>query len=151
MKPQRSLMSLIGFCLLTAVGAALAFAVIVAGGSVALAGHQYSEEPQGNSPIAQNPAPLRPSPQASTTFNGMITDSYCGARHLRGSHQSPAECARACVRRGATYILVSGDQRYQLTGAEDTLSRLAGQRANVTGTRQEGTIVVTSATPVLLP
>ena len=81
----------------------------------------------------------------------MITDSYCGARHLRSSHQSPAECARTCVRRGASYVLVDGNRRYQLTGGDDTLGRLAGQRANVTGTRQGDTIMVNSAAPVLLP
>ena len=151
MKPTRSVMSLIGFCVLTTLGAALAFAAIVAGGSIALAGHQYSEEPQGHSPLAQSPASLPPNPQLGATFNGMITDSYCGARHLRSSHQSPAECVRACVRKGARYVLVNGDRRYQLAGGDDILNRLAGQRANVTGTRQEGTIVVTSANPVLLP
>jgi hypothetical protein len=151
-KPRRSVMSLIGFCILTTLGAALAFAAIVAGASVALAGRQYSEA-QENSLIAQNAASPAPNLQASTTFNGMITDSYCGARHLRGSHQSPAECARACVRKGASYVLVDGDRRYRLAGGDDMLSRLAGQRANVTGTRQvqEGTIVVTSAAPVVLP
>ena len=151
MKPTRSVISLIGFCVLTALGAALAFVIMVAGGSVALADHHYSpEESQEHSLLAQNGAqsPLNP---VAATFNGMITDSFCGARHLRSSHQSPAECARTCVRKGASYVLVDGNRRYQLTGGDDTLGRLAGQRANVTGTRQGDTIVVNSAAPVLLP
>jgi hypothetical protein len=146
-KPARSVISLIGFCVLTALGAALAFAIIVAGGSFALADHQYSSpEPK----VAQNGAQSPPNPGAAT-FNGVITDSYCGARHLRGSHQSPAECARACVHKGAAYVLVDGDRRYQLTGRDDVLDRLAGQRANVTGTRQGNEIAVESAAPVVLP
>jgi hypothetical protein len=146
-KPARPVISLIGFCVLTTSGAALAFAIIVAGGSVALADHQYSsQEPK----VAQNGAQSPPNPVAAT-FNGMITDSYCGARHLRSSHQSPAECARTCVRKGAKYVLVDGDRRYQLTGGDDVLDRLAGQRANVTGTRQENVIAVDSAAPVVLP
>ena len=150
MKPKRSVISVIGFCVLTTLGAALAFAIMVAGGSVVLAGHQYSEEPQEHSLIAQNGAQSAPNP-VGATFNGMITDSYCGARHLRSSHQSPAECARTCVRKGASYVLVDGNRRYQLTGGDDVLDRLAGQRAAVTGTRQGNAIAVNSAAPVLLP
>jgi len=56
-KPTWSVISLIGFCVLTALGAALAFAIMVAGGSVALADHHYSpEESQEHSLIAQNGA-----------------------------------------------------------------------------------------------
>src|SRR5437879_13611381 len=78
----------------------------------------------------------------------MITDSHCGARHLSNSHLGPAECARACVRKGASYVLVDGERRYTLTGGEDILGRLAGERVNVSGTRQGQTILVSSAAPV---
>jgi len=147
-------MSLIGLCVLMALVAALAFAIVVAGGAVALASHQNSlqnsDEPQKSSSIALN-APLAPNPQGSVTFNGMITDSHCGARHLKSSHQNSSDCARACVRKGASYILLDGDRRYRLTGGDDVLERLAGQRAVVTGTRHGNTVVVNSAAPVLLP
>jgi hypothetical protein len=147
-------MSLIGLCVLMALVAALAFAIVVAGGAVALASHQNSlqnsDEPQKSSSIAQN-APLAPNPQGSVTFNGMITDSRCGARHLKSSHQNSGDCARACVRKGASYILLDGDRRYRLAGGDDVLERRAGQRAVVTGTRHGNTIVVNSAAPVPLP
>lgn len=146
-KHPRSAISLIGFCIMTALGAALALALIVAGGTVALASHQAAEESQ-NTPTAQTP--LVPNPVAAT-FNGMITDSYCGARHRKKFSQNSADCARACVRKGASYVLVDGDRRYRLMGGEDTLDGLIGQRANVTGTRQGEMIVVTSAAPLLLP
>jgi hypothetical protein len=147
-KHSRSAISLIGFCIMTALGAALALALIVAGGTVALASHQAAEESQKDTPMAQ--APLVPNPVAAT-FNGMITDSYCGARHQKKSSQNSADCARACVRKGASYVLVDGDRRYRLMGGEDALDGLIGQRANVTGTRQGEMIVVTSAAPLLLP
>jgi hypothetical protein len=131
---------------MTASGAALAFALIVAGGAVALASHQNSEDPQKSPSMAQ--APLTPVLVAAT-FNGMITDSYCGARHRKKSGQNSADCARACVRKGATYVLVDGDRRYRLTGGEDALDKLVGQRANVTGTRQGDTIAVNSAASIL--
>lgn len=153
MKHIRSALSLVGFCLIATLGAAFAFALIIAGGTVALASHQHSGlqnsgASQKNLPAGQ--ALSDPSPVAAT-FNGMITDSYCGARHRRGSHQTSAECARACVRKGATYVLVDGDHRYQLTGANDLLDKLVGQRANVTGTRKGSAIAVTTGASVSLP
>ena len=77
----------------------------------------------------------------------MITDSYCGAHHRRNTHQNSADCARACVRMGAHYVLVDGDRRYRLTGANDELDKLIGQRANIAGRLDGGMIAVTSATP----
>jgi len=121
--------------------AAFAFAVIVAGGSVALASHHNSEDAQSTSPMPNAPA--------TTAFSGMITDSRCGARHIRNSRLSSAECARDCVRKGARYILVDGEHRYTLTGNQEALGKLAGTRANVTGTRQGDTIVVGAAAPLL--
>jgi len=145
-KHHRPAISLIGFCVMAALGAAFALAFIVAGGAVALASHQDAQQQPKNPSITQ--APLVPSPVAAT-FNGMITDSYCGARHRKSSHQNSADCARACVREGATYVLVDGDRRFRLTGGNDVLDKLAGQRASVTGTRQGDTISVNSAATLL--
>jgi hypothetical protein len=141
MKRDTSLASLIGFCLFAVLGSALAFAIIVAGGSVALASHQASDEMQN--------APLTPNSPAGTIFNGVVTDSRCGARHMRNSGMNPAECARYCVRKGASYVLVDGERRYTLIGNRDALEKLVGTRANVTGTRQGSNIVVTTAAAAL--
>jgi hypothetical protein len=146
LKHHRPAISLIGFCVMTTVGTAFALAFIVAGGAVALARHQDALQQPKNASVTQ--APLVPTPVAAT-FNGMITDSSCGARHRKKSGQNSADCARACVRKGATYVLVDGDRRYRLTGGDDVLDRLAGQRANVTGTRQGDTIAVDSAASLL--
>jgi hypothetical protein len=135
---HRSWISLIGSCLLMSLGAALAFAVIVAAGSAALAGRQSSEGPQLTSPAAPEIAP-------GGLYQGLVTDSRCGARHLKNSHLSPAECARLCVRQGASYILVDGNRRYKLLGSEEALNKFAGQRIRVSGTRQGETIQVSSA------
>ena len=64
---------------------------------------------------------------------------------MRTSHQSAAECARACFRRGASYVLIDGDHRYTLIGGEMTLSKLVGERVNIVGTRQGDAILVNSA------
>lgn len=151
LKLNRSAVSLLGFCVLTASGAALAFALIIAGGTAAFADHQdsssqTSEDHDNIPPIA----PLMESSPVAGIFNGMVTDSYCGARHRRASKNS-SDCAHDCIRKGAHYVLVDGDHRYRLIGADDLLDRLVGQRATVTGSRQGGIISVIDASPVSLP
>jgi hypothetical protein len=170
-KDKRSWISLLGYCLMTAFGAALVFAIILAGGSVALASHQSAsaEEIQSDAPSApqnsytiqnmaqavpphsdqQNDAPAAPQHSDLVTFSGLVTDSYCSARHRRHSNLSPEDCARMCLRNGATYVLVDGDHRYKLSGNEESLSKLMGTRASITGTRQGETISVSAAGPQL--
>ncbi len=166
---HRSIISLISYCLMTTLGAALVFAIIVAGGSVALASHQNASSgglqedaavPQ-NSAALQNDArtqqhsdqqdqgPADPQHSDLSSFSGLITDSYCGARHQRRSNLTPEDCARACIRNGATYVLVNGHRRYNLSGNEESLNKLLGTRATVTGTLQGETISVSSAGPQL--
>ena len=140
---RRPWLSLLVFCALTVAGSALAFAVVIAGASVALANHQsaQAEESQGIEPAT-------PAQAGDKTFSGMITDSHCGARHMRNTSQNSTDCARACVRKGSTYVLVDGGRRYTLIGGDAALAELAGQRANVTGTRQGDTIMVDAAAPI---
>lgn len=150
MQRERSWLSLVGYCLVSVFGAALALALIIAGGSVALANHQSGEEAQNDA--VQNPAPPvlsseTPKPADLTTFSGLVTDSYCGARHMRRSNLAPTECAAACIRSGASFVLINGDHRYNLTGSEASLSKFLGTRASVTGIQQGDKIVVHSAGP----
>ena len=146
MRKHRSWISLLGFCLGAVLVASLAFATVIAGASVALADHQAGATAEETRDLS----PATPSPQPSgSTFTGMITDSHCGPRHARNSHQNSSECARACFRRGASYVLVDGDRRYMLVGGESELSKLAGERASVIGTRQGNTILVNSASAAI--
>jgi hypothetical protein len=140
---NRTWLSLLTFCVLTVLGAALALAVIVAGASVALASHQNSDAEE-----AQGVAPATAARQAGSNFTGMITDSHCGARHMRKSNMSSADCARACYRKGASYLLVAGNRRYTLIAGEAALDKLVGQRANIVGNLQGDTIIVDSAAPL---
>jgi len=146
-KRHSSWISLVGYCAVTVLLASLAFATIVAGASVALADHRAEAS---SSDEARDITPATPSAQPTgTTFSGMITDSRCGARHMRKSGQSASECARACFRQGASYVLVDGDRRYTLVGGESDLSKLAGERANIIGTRQGDAILVNSASAAI--
>ena len=144
MRRHRTWFSLLSYCVLAALATALGFALIVAGGSVALASHQNAEAEE-----AQNRDQAKPAPQLGTTFTGMITDSHCGARHMRKSNMTSAECARACYRKGASYLLVDGSRRFTLIGGESALDKVVGQRASVIGNRQGDTIIVDSAAPTL--
>lgn len=145
MKKNRSWSSLVGFCLVTVLAASLAFASIVAGASLGFAGtgsdNASIDQLREISPATQPPEP-------GTTFTGMITDSHCSARHMRTSGQSASECSRNCFRRGASYVLVDHDHRYTLVGGEQSLTKLAGARVTVTGTRQGDAILVGSAAPI---
>ena len=143
MRRNRTWLSLLSYCVLTGLAVALGFALVIAGGSVALASHQ------GVGEDSKEMAPTTGAPQTGATFSGMITDSHCGARHMRKSNMTAAQCAEACYRKGASYILIDGNRRYTLIGGEGALSKLLGERAKVTGNLQDDTIIVDSAAPLM--
>ncbi len=78
------------------------------------------------------------------TFTGEVSDSMCGAKHMMQG--KAGDCARACVGKGSSYALVVGDKVYALQtedkAAQDELSKLAGEKAKVTGTADGETIQV---------
>jgi len=82
----------------------------------------------------------------SQTLTGVVSDAMCGAKHEMPGN--PAECTRACVQHGAQYALVVGDKVYTLDTSDktalDTLDKLAGAKAKVTGEIEGTTITVKS-------
>jgi hypothetical protein len=87
--------------------------------------------------------------RSSTTghvYEGVLTCSRCGARHSAALAKTAADCARICVRDGASFVLVDGDATYLLDGDMSVLSRLAGQRARVVGELDGKTIRISSVT-----
>lgn len=85
------------------------------------------------------------SPSRTTSFEGMVTCSRCGAKHSAALDRSASTCVRVCVHGGAGFALVNADATYRLDGDLNLLKKLAGQRARVTGTRDGQTIKVVSA------
>lgn len=81
-------------------------------------------------------------------YSGMITDSVCGARHVKHPEMNSANCTRECVRTGAKYTLIDGENVYTLRGNFSDLSQFAGQRAKVTGSLNGDTIQVTAINPM---
>src|SRR5216684_3186442 len=80
------------------------------------------------------------------TSTGQISDSMCGAKHMMPG--DAAECTRACVGKGSKYALVVGDKVYTLETknktALDSLNKLAGEQATITGKLNGETIEVSS-------
>ena len=78
-------------------------------------------------------------------FTGEVSDAMCGAKHMMDGN---AECTRACVKKGSKYSLVVGDKVYTLDAGskanQDTLDKLAGQKATVMGKADGDTITVSS-------
>ncbi|MGH9502478.1 MAG: hypothetical protein ACRD20_06475 [Terriglobales bacterium] len=159
----RSWLSLVIFCAVTVLIAALGAAVLFAGASVAFAvahpGQVENTDPipsESVVPVMMAEAPVEqptlsePLEDGATgsvgTFAGMITDSRCGARHRMNSDKTSAECTRSCVRKGAHYVLVDGEKIYALQGDHRQLEKLAGQRVNVTGMLEGDTIKVKTVT-----
>ena len=80
------------------------------------------------------------------TFTGQVSDAMCGAKHMIAGN--PADCTRACIGKGSKYALVVGDKVYTLDtknkSALDSLDKLAGEQATVTGKLSGETIEVSS-------
>jgi hypothetical protein len=85
---------------------------------------------------------------ASGDYTGIISDSMCGARHVKHPNLDSANCTRECVRTGAKYKLIDGDKSYFLQGDFASLAQFAGERAKVTGTLTGDTIKVSAVNPI---
>jgi hypothetical protein len=78
------------------------------------------------------------------TYEGMITDTQCGAKHSAAIGKMAADCTLACVRGGGQFALVDGETTYLLEGDPITLKRVAGQRVRIVGALNGRKISVTS-------
>jgi hypothetical protein len=113
---------------------ALASALVIGALGTVLGGAETSPPTQASEPSA--------APQQ--TYEGMVTDSRCGAKHQSSIGKTATDCTRACVHAGSQFALVDGDKTYLLEGDPLTLKRAAGTRSTITGTLRGNTIVVSS-------
>ena len=88
--------------------------------------------------------PAQSSAAETQIYEGVITDTRCGAKHSAAIGQTAPDCTRVCVRAGGRFALVDGDNTYVLEGERSILKRVAGERVKVTGTLNGDTISVTS-------
>ena len=80
---------------------------------------------------------------AEQTWTGSISDKMCGADHKKmGGKRSDRDCALACAKGGAPYVLVVDGKVYQLTNHDADLRTHAGHTVNLTGELKGDTIRV---------
>lgn len=132
MKANRFWIEIITLCAGLAFG--LVLALVVVGAAVVVFG-QAPEPPQSEAPAARQ-----------QTYVGMVTCSRCFAKHSAEIGASATDCARVCVRDGAKFTLVDGDQTYLLKGDPAALKQVAGERVRIVGARNRDTIIVASVT-----
>jgi hypothetical protein len=122
--------------------------VIVVGILALLIGSPRATVGAGAVPGPESGRPAQPSPIQSSapgqTYEGIITDAHCGAKHSATVGMGAAECTRLCVHSGEHFALVDGDKTYTLEGNDAALKRMAGQRVKVLGTLSGQTISVAS-------
>ena len=78
------------------------------------------------------------------SYEGMITDTHCGAKHSATIGLAAADCARVCVHGGEQFALVDADKLYMLEGDTEAVKRMAGQRARIAGILNADRISVSS-------
>lgn len=79
------------------------------------------------------------------TITGVISDAACGRKHNMMAGKPDADCTRECVKMGSKYALIAGKKVYTLEGGDaEALSKLAGSKAEVSGTVDGDTIQVSS-------
>ena len=80
----------------------------------------------------------------SEVYEGVITDTHCGAKHSASIGMAAADCTRVCVHGGEKFALVDGDTVRLLQGEPAALKQVAGQRVRIVGTQNGNTISVES-------
>jgi hypothetical protein len=102
-------------------------------------------EATGNPPVdSAQGTPAQASTTGSQTYEGVVTDTRCGAKHSAALAENAADCTRACVHAGEHFALVNGDKLYILEGEPELLKRSAGERVTIAGTLNGNTIAVNS-------
>jgi len=128
----------------SAVACALALVLATFGAAAAAADPGPPEQTSAEQASPTRASAAQPSPAQEQTYEGMVTDTHCGARHDAAIGMGSSDCTRACVHAGSQFALVNGDKLYVLSGDLETLKRSAGQRSKIVGTLNRDTIAVSS-------
>jgi hypothetical protein len=97
------------------------------------------------------PTPNRPDTGAGPqkSYDGMITDTRCGAKHSAVIGKTAADCTLVCVHGGEQFALVDGETVYALEGETLQLKRVAGQRVRIIGALKGSKLSVFSITSII--
>ena len=72
------------------------------------------------------------------TWTGWISDSNCG---VKGNHEGHADCAKKCIKGGASAVFVVGDKVYTITDIKK-VENFIGDKVTITGTISDDKIDV---------
>jgi hypothetical protein len=122
-----------------AISSAIACALALLIATLGAAGAAAAEEPESGQAASSSTVQQQ-------SYEGVITDTRCGAKHSADVGKTAADCTRACVHGGERFSLVNGEKMYALEGEASALKRVAGQRVRIAGSLQGNTISVTSVT-----
>jgi hypothetical protein len=70
---------------------------------------------------------------APKAFNGVITDTMCGADHKMMNVSPDSKCVTDCIKMGSKYALLDGTNVYELSD-QKAPAKFAGQKVKVMGT-----------------
>ncbi|MGA8270949.1 MAG: hypothetical protein WB919_05270 [Candidatus Sulfotelmatobacter sp.] len=125
--------------LVSAISCAVALFLVTVGA----AGTRAAEPESGQTP--------QTSDVHAETYEGMITDTHCGAKHSAAVGKSAADCTRLCVHSGEQFALVDGEKMFVLQGQPEALKRAAGERVKIAGTLKGNIISVASVATTAAP
>jgi len=96
------------------------------------------------------PTPNQPDTEAGPqkSYDGMITDTRCGAKHSSAIGKTAADCTLVCIHGGEQFALVDGETIYSLEGETVQLKRVAGQRVRIIGALRGSKLSVISITNI---
>jgi len=120
--------------LIVAIVCALSVLLATLGAAAAAAGKPDSNRAQSSTG------------SGTQTYEGMVTDTRCGAKHSAVIGRTATDCTIICVRAGGQFVLIDGDASYELEGGSVALKQVAGQRARIIGTLNGKTISVEAVT-----
>ena len=80
---------------------------------------------------------------ATQTVEGTVSDSMCGKKHMMPG-KSDADCIKACVKSGSSYVLVTEKKIYTLSAKPEQVAQFAGKHAKVQGELTNDTLTVRS-------
>jgi len=125
----------------------VAFATALAIATVGTAVFASGETPNSLPVTERSAAPAQVAEQSAgqtQAYEGVITDSRCGAKHQSSIGKTASDCTRACVHAGSQFALVDGDKSFLLDGEPAQLKKAAGTRVTITGMLRGTTITVSS-------
>jgi hypothetical protein len=77
------------------------------------------------------------------SLDGIVTDSMCGVKHMMSGDD--AKCIRSCIKNGSHFALVVDQKVYALSGKDEELDKLAGQKIALTGVMDVSDIIQVTA------